>query len=233
MLTPENEAKIERDIKNLEIDLTSRLERQRQKEKINIRISELGNLLREIKDEERHFKQARLFSIKFQNDKKLKDSEMISRAMKAASELVLRKNSITPEFLTKGGKYPESNIVVKKGDRIVSLEATEGTGVAESVSLLTLQSVLQSTPYSKISLLDEYFSSVSPENSLRISDKLNEMFDGKVQVTMVEQKNEIFEYASYREFEILNDGEQSFVVISDVNYVDGEKIKTPFVSEED
>lgn len=197
-------------------DLVTREERRRQKKVVSERLEDYKNLLREIKEEERNYKQARLFAIKFQNDKKLKDSEMIKQAMKVASELVPSKTPIEPKFKPTNGRYPESKLIVEQRGREVALESTEGTGVNESVSFLTNVSVLQSTPYTKTCLLDEKFSSVSPSNSERISRHLNELVDGKIQLVLIEQKDEIVKHTNYREFLVDHDGVNSTVTTNDI-----------------
>lgn len=217
MLTVQEERSLEHQLKVMENELVTRIERRRQKEVMSKRLDELNILLPEIKEEERNQKQAKLFSIKFQNDKRLKDAETISNAMELASELVLQQSNIKPKFKTTNGRYPESTLVVENNGREVLLETTEGTGVAESVSNITNLSILHSTQYTKTFLSDEYYSSVSPSNSERISEQLNELVDDKIQLVMIEQKDEIFKHASYREFAVVHDGVKSVVTTYDVD----------------
>lgn len=217
MLTQEEENKLEHALAGLRSELTTKIERRRQKDELELRLTDAKATYDAILDEERNYKQSRLFVIKYQNDKRKKDSESIKTAMKVASELVWQKNPINPRFEHKPGRYPESNLIVNKGDRVVLLETTEGTGVAESISILTLLSVLNATPYIKTLFLDEYFSSVSPSNSERLSRSLNELIDGKFQLTLIEQKDQVVEHARYREFRIDHNGIHSSVTTYEVD----------------
>lgn len=173
-----------------------------------------------IKKEHEYYKQARAFLVNHQDEKYQKDSETIKQSMQLASTLVKQKNPITPRFLRKPGLRPESRIVIDRKSKTVPLVLTEGTGVAESISSLTILSVLQSTPFMKTVFFDEMFSSVSQENSESISKMLNPISENLFQMVMIEQKDSVFTHTNYRDFRIEYDGNTSQVTTYDVN--DGE-----------
>lgn len=172
-----------------------------------------------IEEEKMNFKQARAFLVNHQDEKHKKDSETIRSSMKLASSLVKQKSAVEPRFLRKPGLRPESSIVVTRNNHPVRLSLTEGTGVAVSISCLTILSVLQSTPYMKTVFFDELFAELSPSNSESVSKWLNPISDGIFQMIMIEQKEETFKHTNYREFRIDYDGDASKVTTYDI--VDG------------
>lgn len=175
-----------------------------------------------IEEEKTNYKQARAFLVNHQDEKHKKDSETIKRSMQLASSLVKQKNAVEPRFLRKTGMRPESTIVVTRNGHPVRLSLTEGTGVAESISCLTILSVLQSTPYMKTVFFDEFFAEMSPENSESVSKWLNPISEGVFQIIMIEQKEEIFKHTNYRDFRITYDGNASKVTTYDI--LDGVRI---------
>lgn len=216
-LQPSDESLIEGILEKKRVNIIKAEERVEQKQNLELQKTHLLTALGLLKEEERNYKQAKLFVTKFQTDKRTNDSETIRQAMKVASELVWKKTPVYPRFEDKPGQYPESNLVIDKGDFSPKVRDSEGTGLAESISLLTGVSVTNSTPYLKSFFYDELFSSVSPKNSENISELLNSIIDGSFQMTIVEQKDEIVKHADYREFRIDHDGSKSIVTTYEVD----------------
>lgn len=221
MLTREMEEKMLETHKHLHersITATNMLKRRDELEQDLIKYK---GYLKIIKNEHDYYKQSKAFLVNHQDEKYAKDSETIKQSMQLASSLVKQKRPIVPRFLRRPGMRPESNIVTDRKGKTVSLVLSEGTGVAESVSSLTILSVLQSTPYMKTVFFDEMFSSVSEENSESVSRMLNPISDGIFQMLMIEQKDSVFKHTNYRDFRIDYDGDTSIVTTYDV--ADGER----------
>lgn len=202
---------------NLQVQIEYAKERLKMKEEYTVKLNQITALKAVIKAEIEVYKKARYITNKLQTNKKEQDEIAIKNSLEVACSLVLKGNDSVPYFSTRSGAYPETELMIKLGDRIIPLAEAEGTGFNESVSMVSIASVLSATHYTKFLFFDELFSSVSPENTENLSNSFNDMFDDKFQVVIVEQKDEVVRNASYREFRInIIDG-VSYVTTYDVD----------------
>lgn len=215
-LTDTQKKKLESDMQELRNRIATAKAKQQQRDDYAERVRKLKVLRAEIMEEQSHVKESIRFLTKHQNDKRLRDSETIQDAMRVASLLVLPRENLDLRFETRAGLRPESLLVVRKNGKQFALELREGHGVSESVSFLTSLSVLHASPYAKCFLSDEYFASISPENSIRVSSSLNDLADGKFQIIMIEQKDEIVRNTKHRLFLIHNKDGQARVETQDI-----------------
>lgn len=193
---------------NLNSDIMSMENDMKRKKELESELLQMQILETEMKNSQEEYKKARYTANKIQSAKKERDNENIDRAMQLATTLVMKGNSVVPRFEYTDGALPEAHLVIEVEGEPLPLHLIEGTGFNEATSLSTLTAILSATDYMKFFFLDEFFSSVSVANTENISTKLNEIFDGKFQVVIVEQKDEIVEHTEHREFLIIYDKEK-------------------------
>lgn len=202
---------------DLQSSVKSARERLEMKEQYVVKLSRIKTLKDEITLQIELYKKARYVTNKIQSNKGEQDELSIRNSLEVACSLVLKGNDAVPYFETTDGAYPETRLVIDLDERTLELSEAEGTGFNESVSMVTTTSVLASTHYTKFLFFDEKFSSVSPDNTENLSTSLNNMFDGKFQVVLIEQKGEIVKHTAHREFFISYENGVSTVTTYDVD----------------